>query len=196
MYTSVMNALETRIATLEEKMNMYIFHAKDIKSIKQRLESLEEYPRGHHENPIITGGEGDHYSIENICTNVDKLIKEVKELDLKSSLIPQGIERLLEVNVTNIHERINEIDEFKKDLIDQLAKTNFKLERLRSDCKQVIEKNNDRPHRCPICNGDGIVFTEFKSRSTIRLSGKYKMDEEGRTYMECEPCNGKGILWK
>lgn len=42
------------------------------------------------------------------------------------------------------------------------------------------------PHRCPICNGTGLVHANFYNGSTLW---------DGASNMSCKSCAGSGIIW-
>lgn len=59
----------------------------------------------------------------------------------------------------------------------------------------IWQKYNKTPHKCPVCDGEGNLQTEFKSTLTMALDTRYKMDAKGITYISCHSCDGRGILW-
>lgn len=48
------------------------------------------------------------------------------------------------------------------------------------------------PHRCPVCNGTGMVSAGFYSRASDQpTSTAYSTVPE-----TCRSCDGKGVLWR
>ena len=70
--------------------------------------------------------------------------------------------------------------------LTQLAKQNEKIEKIRSECRVAFENQDEKPHRCPVC--DGKPISELKIVKTE--SGLDKL------LIECHACDGKGIVWK
>lgn len=45
------------------------------------------------------------------------------------------------------------------------------------------------PHKCPVCNGNGLVPNGFYTQTTGRWSSANVEPER------CKSCNGKGVVW-
>lgn len=74
--------------------------------------------------------------------------------------------------------RVDEIEERNKEYLNKLAELSVKINKIRSECHVAFEIKNEKPHKCPVCEGDG---------GTI-ISGI--IDEL------CRACEGTGILWR
>ena len=46
---------------------------------------------------------------------------------------------------------------------------------------------NAKPHKCPICNGKGIVLNIFYSLVPMTI--------EHKESVKCKTCKGEGIVW-
>jgi len=52
--------------------------------------------------------------------------------------------------------------------------------------QQPIEAPRQYPHRCPVCEGRKTVPRNFYSRSEAT---------DGTAPVQCESCNGSGMVW-
>lgn len=68
-----------------------------------------------------------------------------------------------------MEERIKKIEEQIKDL-------NESYQGLAAELRHIMDNLNKKPHKCPVCNGFGL-----RERSTLPF--------------QCDPCEGKGIVW-
>ena len=93
-------------------------------------------------------------------------------------------------------EKLEKFDSYDCEVISNLIKRIEKLEEtLSNSIKDNLLKNieiarlNERPHKCPVCEGQGkdtnrLVVDEVKKPSTINMKNP-----------DCHACNGKGIVW-
>ena len=52
-------------------------------------------------------------------------------------------------------------------------------------------KPTRKPHKCPVCCGDGKKYIYSMAPAFI-----LRMDGQGRIYEFCKSCNGNGIVWE
>ena len=48
-------------------------------------------------------------------------------------------------------------------------------------CRKEIKINMATPYKCPICNGEGMIYPYYQTTSTAKI--------------KCHGCNGTGIIW-
>jgi|SRR5882724_1006987 len=67
------------------------------------------------------------------------------------------------------------------------------LEQLFYDEKAKFRNPEKKPHKCPICDGNGkYISVDIQSKmSTISV----EIDALGRHWVKCHICQGKGIIW-
>lgn len=86
----------------------------------------------------------------------------------------------------------------KERLIDEIEKHVGLLQDAVVPIMSVIEKyaaeSRTTSHRCPVCNGRGLVCIGFYEITTEAwTTGDIK---EGETGEKCRTCGGLGIVWK
>ena len=142
---------------------------------------------------------------------INELQKKVNDLERYKSLInfldkARGEDRREFINLECKVEELEKENKMRQDTIacidraydEECEKLKKRIKELE---KQIIEMrglslHRTNPHKCPVCDGNKTVITGFKFIHPMeRLSPKYNMNEVGETIMDCEACEGKGIVW-
>lgn len=86
---------------------------------------------------------------------------------------------------------INKIEEHKIRQIDENRKISARVEDIEAAIYKIEHSQKDHdhkiPHKCPVCEGRGIVATGLKIEEVYGTDLK--------TSKDCKSCEGKGILW-
>lgn len=69
------------------------------------------------------------------------------------------------------------------------ANCGHKISDAASGSDRIGERKMSIPHKCPVCDGQGIV-----SRPPY-LAGDVETWEDSQTSYPCRACNGTGIVW-
>lgn len=91
----------------------------------------------------------------------------------------EHVKIMVEENITNIHNRIDELEKHVKDMTEHYM-------------RKVI--NNAVPHKCPVCEGNGKIYMNNVVSMELIAQG-WLIDSLGYGYKECQACLGKAILW-
>ncbi len=104
---------------------------------------------------------------------------------LENSLL-KGIRK----DIDRCFERIEELERWKKVAIDKNIQDINKIKELEVRIEGCIERTriqfmttrvNKTPHKCPVCEGKGLVFLMYSITDTHQAL--------------CQPCEGKGVIW-
>lgn len=119
--------------------------------------------------------------LEKLEKRIEALLKEleksVEELKIKSAH-----------KSNHLLNRIEDLEHEMKMQRKQINSLTFTVEKLEGN--QIQEKE---PHKCSVCDGTGKFLTDVGHK--LIMAGRYKMDEFGRRYIDCEICHSKGIVW-
>lgn len=182
---------------------------KKNKNIEKALENYREYKTG----------------IEDLETDTMYLKQRIEKLEhFFSGKIKNPIYDAIEIHVEKFNERISDLEKWKKAAIEKniqdvnrmrdlekaflAAKERVEMleKHLRSyhelilgACPIELEKtirDNMRgkiPHKCPVCDFSGAIQLESMEEIT-RFKDVMKTDD-GRYFIWCKSCEGKGIVW-
>jgi uncharacterized coiled-coil protein SlyX len=152
---------------------------EQIKNISKRIEKLEE-----------------SFSVQLIHNKCCREINEI--LSNTDSNISLRIKKLEELNrkcfenntLKIIDDKFKKLEETQKEHLDKLAELSMKINKIRSECHVAFEIRNEKPHKCPVCDGEGSQLKELNEKIAEfeRLPSKLAI--------VCNACQGKGIVWK
>jgi predicted methyltransferase len=116
--------------------------------------------------------------------------------DIKNIIL--RIEKLEELNqkcfdnnpLKIIEDRFRDIEEKQKQYIDTVIELRLKINKIRSEYDMGFMNSKNKPHKCPVCDGEGSQLKEIheKIAEFERLPSKLAIT--------CNACQGKGILWR
>jgi hypothetical protein len=66
------------------------------------------------------------------------------------------------------------------------------IENLETDVMYLKEGSRKTPHKCSVCNGESKTQV---MHATIEAFEKRIIDSQGRHFILCHACEGKGIVW-
>jgi formate dehydrogenase maturation protein FdhE len=122
-----------------------------------------------------------------IVERIEKLEKSF-DMELAQKLIYEGV--LTHASILKLQKNIEELEKWKESAIEkniQYVKRIKELERFQeithAQYKNIIKKTH--PHKCPVCHGIG-------KRENILLPEQI---ENPKRFIECNACEGKGIVW-
>lgn len=137
------------------------------------------------------------YCLECHKTNIDSLRKEVsilRQLDKAQTVVISRLERLEKIlpRYDELHkEWMDRIDKLERlynastDIEQVLLNRVKELERFQEVTHLEFHARNKKPHKCPVCDGDGRV----------KLATPLKKDDVTYFSISCVPCKEKGIVW-
>lgn len=54
--------------------------------------------------------------------------------------------------------------------------------------------HSKKPHKCPVCDFSGAIQLE-SMEEVIRFKGEIMNTDDGKSFISCRSCEGKGIVW-
>lgn len=85
---------------------------------------------------------------------------------------------------------INELEDKIKGLIERLED----VEKWRKGIK-ILADQSKKPHKCPVCDFTGAIELERMDEISRFSSNEIMKTDDGRYFIFCRSCEGKGIVW-
>lgn len=121
----------------------------------------------------------------------DKVFSEYREVLIKDI---DGVQE----NFAEINKRIATLEENYRDLFHKFNYLDERIKKIEETIRlhaHAISYKSKQPHKCPVCGGNGKKYID----PSTPLSGFEAMlghkDINGISYLVCNPCEGKGIVW-
>lgn len=177
-----LNTVEEEIKKLQQSREA---HTRNHTSIFERLDELKEYIGSYPNKEMIKKLEINLLQNDGYCVSLEGRIEKLEELTSEKYAHPDVISRIerLESRTKQLEhkEKIGlDLESFAFAFNDTMDKYDKKIEQLMSkDTNIELIAKDIKPHKCPVCDGDG----------TYREDGKIY---SGR---HCNVCEGKGVLW-
>lgn len=90
-------------------------------------------------------------------------------------IIYQFENKKMEDKIKLLEERLNVVEQWKK-----VAK--------------VLCDQSKKPHKCPVCDFSGAIQLE-SIEEVIRFKDEIINTDDGKNFISCRSCEGKGIVW-
>lgn len=116
--------------------------------------------------------------IQRVLNNLlDRIVKlESKQEPLFTSEMHKDVTQLLN--------RVHRLEELMK-----FSDHDERIHALESKFEVTHDK---KPHKCPLCNGEGKIETHS---NIVEAFETRIIDNLGRHFKKCNSCEGKGIIW-
>ncbi len=96
------------------------------------------------------------------------------------------------IDLVNEHnEKIKELEKRINEVLKISVKDYCVLE---NDIIKLQLGNNKKPHKCPVCGGSGALELESIEECN-KYKNKFNTYDNGKPFIWCKSCEGKGILW-
>lgn len=118
--------------------------------------------------------------LEKIEYTLGDLLKDHKKIHIQNGPFVNDTQK----TISDHNERIQHLEESLKLYFDKLAELSLRIEKIRSECRVAFENQNEKPHKCPICDGEG------------KKEGNRASNYQPIFYMHCLACDGQGIVWR
>lgn len=204
--TGLINAglLQSALDSIEIRIDILESHLSDIHPQFFTVRQSDDDP-----DPILISQSG----IDNIIERVEKLegYMEMEDRVTASDVLLRltqleehtGFEGLTKHELPNAKEFVERVEALEKSHYHNANAFYARLDKLETMQRDMLNapnliwaKYNKTPYCCPVCNGEAktqVLYT--KNAMVLEPFEKRITDSEGRHFILCHACDGKGVLW-
>jgi hypothetical protein len=130
--------------------------------------------------------------VSNIIEDLSKEVGIIEENYQGIIADLRNLEEILKKEIPRIY-NAEQIGLIAKSAYDGFEKRLLELERRLDVCASVLRKDKLSPHKCPACDFSGAI--QLESMEEIARFKDKVMVTDGRHFIWCRSCEGKGIVW-